>query len=176
MKFGVGDINCGFDEEFLPWYAEAADNAKMDTMAVQNVLLERRTVTNFDATPISEAVLRRAIECAIRAPNYSESEPWRFIGVGPETARQIAQLRVDQLMENGNYEGAGALGTTRNRLFSILRRMNISTARASGDGAGKIARCQIIHILVKVSVVSWMEVMGYHSRKAIMICVHTRTG
>ena len=97
-----------FDEEFLPWYAEAADNAKMDTMAVQNVLLERRTVTSFDATPISEAVLRRAIECAIRAPNYSESEPWRFISVGPETARQIAQLRGDELMKNGNYEGAGA--------------------------------------------------------------------
>ena len=54
-----------FDEEFLPWYAEAADNAKMDTMAVQNVLLERRTVTHFDATPISEAVLRRAIECQV---------------------------------------------------------------------------------------------------------------
>ena len=37
-------------------------------------------------------------------------------------------------------------------------------------------RTLITRILVKVSVVSWMEVMGYHSRKAIPICVHTRTG
>lgn len=103
-----GSGSVGFDEEFLPWYAEAADNAKMDTMAVQNVLLERRTVTHFDQTPISEDVLARAVACAIRAPNYSESEPWRFISVGPETARKISQLRADELMETGNYEGAGA--------------------------------------------------------------------
>jgi len=103
---GSGSVS--FDQEFLPWYAEAADNAKLDTMAVQNVLLERRTVTHFDQTPISEDVLTRAVECAIRAPNYSESEPWRFISVGPETARKIAQLRVDELIDKGNYEGAGA--------------------------------------------------------------------
>ena len=55
-----------------------------------------------------------------------------------ETLENTRKLNETLVSIKAQLRGAGALGTTRNRLFSILRRMNISTARASGDGAGRL--------------------------------------
>ncbi|CAJ1951976.1 unnamed protein product [Cylindrotheca closterium] len=80
-------------EEFLPWYSETAEEASEISSTFQSLLLGRRTVHQFDQTPVSDDVLRRAIACAIAAPNRSQSEPWRFIQVGPETVRKFVSLK-----------------------------------------------------------------------------------
>mmetsp|Transcript_998 Transcript_998/g.2321 ORF Transcript_998/g.2321 Transcript_998/m.2321 type:complete len:387 (-) Transcript_998:31-1191(-) len=80
-------------EEFLPWYAEAIDNVQQVSMGFQNLVKSRRTVHRFDATEVDDGVLRRALECAIAAPNRSGSEPWRFIKLGKETVGKITELR-----------------------------------------------------------------------------------
>ena len=79
-------------EDFLPWYSEAALAAEEKASAMQALLLGRRTVDVFDQTPVQDDVLRRAVACAIAAPNRSMSEPWRFLKVGPETVQQFAEL------------------------------------------------------------------------------------
>jgi nitroreductase len=56
-------------------------------------------VDNFDSTPVDDAVLRRAVQCAIAAPNRSGSEPWRFIQVGPQTVEKLVELKSDLGME-----------------------------------------------------------------------------
>ena len=48
----------------------------------------------FDHSPVSNDVLRRAVACAIAAPNRSQSEPWRFIQVGKATVGKIASLKA----------------------------------------------------------------------------------
>lgn len=98
---GDGDIE--FDD-FLPWYAESAEASKQAATAFQSLLIGRRTVEQFDQTPVGDAVLKRAIECAIAAPNRSESEPWRFIKVGSETVKQFAALneKMSMDMETGS--------------------------------------------------------------------------
>jgi nitroreductase len=83
-------------DDFLPWYSEAAATSKEVASSFQNVLIGRRTVDQFDKTPVSDDVLRNAVQCAIAAPNRSGSEPWRFIQIGPETVGKLVQLR-DQL-------------------------------------------------------------------------------
>lgn len=88
---GNGEISF---EEFLPWYSDAADAAKEVAASFQSLLIGRRTVEQFDQTPVSEDVLRRAIQCAIAAPNRSMSEPWRFIQVGPKTVAKFAELNA----------------------------------------------------------------------------------
>jgi len=87
-------------EEFLPWYSETADAAREVSSSFQSLLTGRRTVHQFDQTPVSDDVLKRAIACAIAAPNRSQSEPWRFIQVGPETLRKFVSLK--ESME-GNF-------------------------------------------------------------------------
>jgi nitroreductase len=80
-------------DDFLPWYSEAAATSKQIASSFQNVLIGRRTVDQFDKTPVSDDVLRNAVQCAVAAPNRSGSEPWRFIQIGPETVKKFVQLR-----------------------------------------------------------------------------------
>jgi nitroreductase len=86
--------------EFLPWYAEAVDSVQQMGMNFQQLVKSRRTVHKFDATEVDDGVLRRAIECAIAAPNRSGTEPWRFIKLGKETIAKLVELR-------GKIEGSG---------------------------------------------------------------------
>jgi nitroreductase len=90
---GSGEVTL---DDFLPWYSEAAATSKQIASSFQNVLIGRRTVDEFDKTPVSDDVLRNAVQCAIAAPNRSGTEPWRFIQIGPETVHKLVQLR-DQL-------------------------------------------------------------------------------
>jgi hypothetical protein len=90
-------------DEFLPWYDAAAATAQESASTFQSILMDRRTVHQFDETPISDDVLRRAVQCAISAPNRSGSEPWRFIQVGPSTVEKIAQLNRDIKGEEGSF-------------------------------------------------------------------------
>lgn len=93
------DGEIGFAEDFLPWYNAAASSAHAVAASFQSLLVGRRTVDHFDETPVNDDVLRRAVECAIAAPNRSCSEPWRFIRVGPETVDKFVQLKR-QLQKN----------------------------------------------------------------------------
>jgi len=80
-------------EDFLPWYNAAASSANAVAESFQSLLIGRRTVDHFDETPVNDDVLRRAVECAIAAPNRRESEPWRFLKVGPETVQKFVDLK-----------------------------------------------------------------------------------
>jgi nitroreductase len=88
-----GDDEVCFDE-FFPWYSQAADTAKEVATSFQSLLVGRRTVEKFDQTAVSDDVLKRAVECAIAAPNRSMSEPWRFIKIGPETVQKFSKLNT----------------------------------------------------------------------------------
>ena len=95
-----GDGHLDF-EDFLPWYLAAAEAATEVAESFQSLLVGRRTVEEFDLTPVGNDVLRRAVQCALAAPNRSCSEPWRFIQIGPKTVAKFAELnqKISQTME-----------------------------------------------------------------------------
>mmetsp|Transcript_15153 Transcript_15153/g.28734 ORF Transcript_15153/g.28734 Transcript_15153/m.28734 type:complete len:310 (-) Transcript_15153:41-970(-) len=88
-----GNGTIGLDE-FLPWYEQAATVAKEQAEQFQSLLLSRRTVDEFLTTDIDDEVLKRAIQCAIAAPNRRGSEPWQFIKLGKETVQKVAALKA----------------------------------------------------------------------------------
>ena len=95
--------------QFLPWYAEAIDAAQQTAIGFQNLVKSRRTVHKFDTTEVDDGVLRRALECAIAAPNRRGNEPWRFIKLGKETSGKVVKLREDiaaQKMGNSKEDNA----------------------------------------------------------------------
>ena len=100
-----GDGQVSFDE-FLPWYNAAAEAAQTVSSNFQQILISRRTVNQFDATPVDDDVLERAVECAIAAPNRSGSEPWRFIRVGPKTVQKLQDLKT-KFHQEGMEENRG---------------------------------------------------------------------
>jgi nitroreductase len=91
-------------DEFLPWYAEAVDAAQQAATGFQNLVKSRRTVNKFDATEVDDGVLRRALECAIAAPNRRGTEPWRFIKLGKETVAKVVKLRGQMQKKEGSFE------------------------------------------------------------------------
>jgi len=95
---GNGSIDV---EEFISWYSDAAKASIVQSQNFRNLVMSRRTVNNFDKTPVSDQVLRRAIECALAAPNRSMSEPWRFIKAGPKTVSKLQLLNQRVIMAGG---------------------------------------------------------------------------
>lgn len=93
-----GTGNVSFDN-FIPWYSEAVDAARSSAQVFQQIIRTRRTVDSFDKTPVDKAVLERAIECAIAAPNRRMTEPWRFIHLGPKTIDKVRGLKKKTLGE-----------------------------------------------------------------------------
>lgn len=116
-------------DDFLPWYSEAAATSKQVASSFQNVLIGRRTVDQFDKTPVSDDVLRNAVLCAIAAPNRSGTEPWRFIQIGPETVHKFVQLR-DEL---------GAAGQMSNMESNSATSSPCGTVDADADDADRAA-------------------------------------
>lgn len=92
-------------DEFLPWYAEAIDAVQQVSVNFQNLVRSRRTIHKFDATEVDDGVLRRALECAIAAPNRRGSEPWRFIKLGKQTVGKVDKLRDE--LHNKNLANTG---------------------------------------------------------------------
>jgi len=106
-----GNGTIGLDE-FLPWYEQAATVAKEQAQQFQSLLLSRRTVDEFLTTDIDDEVLKRAIQCAIAAPNRRGSEPWQFIKLGKKTVEQVAALKA-------KMKGAEDIDTTIQRWTQI---------------------------------------------------------
>jgi len=95
-------------DEFLPWYAEAIDAAQQVSIGFQNLVKSRRTVHKFDATEVADDVVRRALECAIAAPNRRGTEPWRFIKLGRVTVGKVVELRDELHDKNRGDSGDDA--------------------------------------------------------------------
>jgi nitroreductase len=103
-----GDDQIDF-EDFLPWYLNAATAAAAVAESFQSLLIGRRTVDEFDLTPVGNDVLKRAVQCAIAAPNRSCSEPWRFIHVGPKTVAKFAELNTKLRKSMETEDGASSI-------------------------------------------------------------------
>lgn len=59
------------------------------------LLRGRRTINLFEAEPVREETLLRAIEVARWAPNHRLTEPWKFYVISPETKERIARCAAD---------------------------------------------------------------------------------
>ena len=99
-----GDGRLLFQDEFLPWYLEAVEQATEISRVFQSMVVGRRTVNAFDKTRVDDAILRRAVQCAMAAPNRSLSEPWRFLSVGPSTIENLASLNAEMTRADSDQE------------------------------------------------------------------------
>lgn len=70
-------------------------------MDVYDVIVQRRTVHHYAPRAVPEAVLRRALLAAIRAPNHGVTEPWRFDRVGPRTRAALLAIGLDLATHGG---------------------------------------------------------------------------
>jgi nitroreductase len=66
--------------------------------ALDRLLRRRRMIRRFTAAPVSEAVVRRLLATATRAPSAGHTEPWAFVVVRSEdTRRALARAAHRQM-------------------------------------------------------------------------------
>lgn len=59
--------------------------------AVRAAIRERRSIFSFEPEPVARELLMSLLDAGIWAPNHKLTEPWRFIIVGPQTQRALAE-------------------------------------------------------------------------------------
>jgi nitroreductase len=64
-------------------------------MNVQEQILTRRTIHDYEPGPIPEGAVERAVTAAMAAPNHRMTEPWRFVRVGPQARRALADISAE---------------------------------------------------------------------------------
>ena len=85
-----------------------ARRAQKAALQFQDILLNRRTIDEFEATLPSnwEESLENAIRAATYAPNHKRTEPWRFHLLGKESIRKVCELNA-QIVADRKGEAAG---------------------------------------------------------------------
>jgi nitroreductase len=73
-------------------------------MNVQELILTRRTIHDYQPGAIPEGAVERAATAAMAAPNHRMTEPWRFVRVGPQGRRALVDISAEL------KGGAAALG------------------------------------------------------------------
>ena len=74
--------------------------------AVTNVILSRRSIRRFKSDPLSREQVEAILSAGIAAPSGKNKQPWQFIVVATEPARE----ELFTVMETGMNETASAYG------------------------------------------------------------------
>eukprot|EP00590_Aulacoseira_subarctica_P007417 CAMPEP_0172434708 /NCGR_PEP_ID=MMETSP1064-20121228/70777_1 /TAXON_ID=202472 /ORGANISM="Aulacoseira subarctica , Strain CCAP 1002/5" /LENGTH=245 /DNA_ID=CAMNT_0013182947 /DNA_START=880 /DNA_END=1617 /DNA_ORIENTATION=- len=118
--------------EFQSWYFSASASVQREINVVMDALLQRRTVNNFDTSPVPDSVLYRAVKAAIAAPCHGLSEPWRFIELGEKTISEIAALNAADLAKKDPTKAE----EKRKRWTAIPGWCVVTSAKSSSESDG----------------------------------------
>ncbi len=75
---------------------------------LQEFLRTRQTTHDFVSETVDDAIVVRALECAIRAPNHFLTNPWRFTRLGHVAKSQIARANAQITEERHGADAAQA--------------------------------------------------------------------
>lgn len=79
------------------------------TINIESLIQQRRTIHEYSAEPVEEALILKALELALWAPNHRLTYPWYFTWVGPSTRQSIADLTVQLKSTTKDKEMSEAL-------------------------------------------------------------------
>src|ERR1700691_3778135 len=112
---------------------DALSSAAGDAAAFHALMRSRRSIRNFGAGAISEAVLERLLASAMAAPSAHNRQPWRFVIIEESPAKAAL---------------AGAMGA---RLAADRRRDSDAAAAIEQDVLRSYARLTGAPILILVN-------------------------
>ncbi|MGY4689704.1 nitroreductase family protein [Salibacterium sp. K-3] len=64
-------------------------------MHLQEGLLTRRTIYKFKKDHVDPAIIEKAVECAVHAPNHKMTQPWHFYVLQQESKKGLAQRKKE---------------------------------------------------------------------------------
>lgn len=95
-------------------------------MQLFDAILTRRTIKDFKPEPVPDAVLERALSAGLWAQNHRMTQPWRFVVLGPETHRALAEAGTEAQLQSMRADTdaatrAGASLTLLSGLYILYR-------------------------------------------------------
>jgi nitroreductase len=93
------------------------------------LIRSRRTIHLFDGRAPDDALVERAIEAAVQAPNHRRTRPWRFYRLGEATRRALVE-RNTELVRQQKGEQAAA---NKQRAWEQIPVLLVVTSRLSDD-------------------------------------------
>lgn len=134
-------------------------------MDLFDAILTRRTIKDFRPDPVPDAVLDRALAAGIWAQNHRLTQPWRFIVLGPETQRALAEAGAAAQLQSlpANTDDAtrakvqtGALQKlmSKPRIVAVTCVLNGDAFQRREDYAAVCCAIQNIHLA------AWTEGLG----------------
>lgn len=77
------------------------------TLTMQELIISRRSIFQFQDRPVPEAVIQDALEAARWAPNHKMTQPWRFVIPGPEMRLKLKAYFARRLEAKMRHRGFG---------------------------------------------------------------------
>jgi nitroreductase len=65
-------------------------------MDIDEAIDQRKSIRSFRSDPVPEAILRKIIEVALRAPSYDDTQPWELAIVTGKKLEEIRQSFVEK--------------------------------------------------------------------------------
>jgi len=64
-------------------------------MSVLDAIVSRRSIPQFQPTPVPREIIKRLLDAAVWVPNHRLTEPWQFHVLGETSKRRFAEIRRD---------------------------------------------------------------------------------
>jgi nitroreductase len=134
-------------------------------MDALTAIRERRTIHEYLPGPIDPADVLRLLEYGLLAPNHKLTEPWRFILVGPETQRQLADISAAHAASKAK-PGSDAASIrqleqkTRNKLLAKPTVVVVLCQKSDDAIRAKEDQCAVAAAMQNIQLAAWSQGIG----------------
>lgn len=96
-------------------------------MNIAEAIRSRKSIRDFESTPVSKEILREILELAARSPSAMNTQPWEFAVVGGKMLDDIRQANIENLRSGTIPQSEhSVVGWTRD---SIYRQRQVELAK-----------------------------------------------
>jgi len=67
----------------------------MNSQELQNLIIDRRTIHNYNDKSIDEAIITEATRCFLHAPNHKHTKPWKLLKSTAEQKATLAEFAIE---------------------------------------------------------------------------------
>ena len=71
-------------------------------MDITEAINQRKSIRAFKPDAVPRETLKEILELALRAPSWSNTQPWEFVIVGGKKLEEIRKAVIDQVQERSN--------------------------------------------------------------------------
>jgi nitroreductase len=128
-------------------------------MDVQELLVGRCTVHDYEPRPLPAGALRRAFEAALAAPNHRLTEPWRFTVVGPVARERIIEIAI-AIKAKGAPPRPELIETTRRKMGRSAELLVVSQVKHTDPETAREDYAAVACAIQNLCLSLWAEGVG----------------